>query len=202
MTFTILSVCTGNICRSPVAELILADALAGVADVQVESAGTGALVAHGVPVPAQLLAAQRGIDTTAHRARQVDTSMIRGADLILTMAREHRRAVVEHVPAAMRRAFTLRELARIADVVEADVPAALAAANATTATQGMAAAVSLAAAMRGTVPPPASPEEFDIVDPYRRSDEVYAASFSELAPAADRVAGFLLHAARLAQPSS
>lgn len=202
MTFTVLSVCTGNICRSPVAELILAEALAGFADVRVESAGTGALVGHGVPDPAQRLAAQRGIDAAAHRARQVDTSLIRGADLIVTMAREHRRTIVENLPAAMRRAFTLRELARIADVVEPDLPAAVASANATTAAEGMKAAVALAAALRGTVPPPASPDEFDIVDPYRRSDDVYATSFAELAPAADRVAEFLRSAARIAQSAS
>jgi protein-tyrosine phosphatase len=198
MTFSILSVCTGNICRSPVAELILAHALAPFADVQVESAGTGALVGSVVPEQAQRLAATRGIDASAHRARQIDVGMIRGADLIVAMSRDHRRLIVETLPASMRRAFTLRELARIADELEHGLPDAVTTAGARTPEDGMRAAVSYAAALRGTVPPPASPEEFDIVDPYRRPDEVYALSFEELSPAADRVAAFLAAGARAA----
>ncbi|MEV8241600.1 low molecular weight phosphatase family protein [Microbacterium testaceum] len=198
MTFSILSVCTGNICRSPVAELLLAHALSPVADVRVESAGTGALVGSGVPEQAQRLAASRSIDASMHRARQIDNSLIRGADLIVAMAREHRRLIVESLPAAMRRAFTLRELARIADAVEPRLQQAVAESGATTAEDGMRAGVALAAALRGTVEPPSSPEEFDVVDPYRRSDETYERSFSELAPAADRVASYLEAAARYA----
>lgn len=196
MTFSVLSVCTGNICRSPVAELILADALRAVGEVRVESAGTGALVGSGVPEQAQKLAGTRGVDTTAHRARQIEAGMIRGADLIVAMSREHRRLIVESLPAAMRRAFTLRELARIADELQPGLAQAVAASGAQTPEDGMRVAVAHAAALRGTVAPPASPDEFDIVDPYRRSDETYARSFSELSPAADRVAAYLAAGAR------
>ncbi|MFV9424432.1 low molecular weight phosphatase family protein [Microbacterium sp. S1037] len=198
MTFSILSVCTGNICRSPVAELLLAHALSPVADVRVESAGTGALVGSGVPEQAQRLAASRSINASMHRARQIDNSLIRGADLIVAMAREHRRLIVESLPAAMRRTFTLRELARIAEAVEPRLPQAVAESGATSAEDGMRAGVALAAALRGTVEPPSSPEDFDVVDPYRRSDETYERSFLELAPAADRVASYLEAAARYA----
>ncbi|KTS09166.1 low molecular weight phosphatase family protein [Microbacterium testaceum] len=196
--FSVLSVCTGNICRSPVAELLLARSLGPLGDVRIESAGTGALVGSGVPDQAQRLAASRGIDASAHRARQIDNDMIRGADLIVAMAREHRRLIVESLPAAMRRTFTLRELARIAEFVEPRLEQAVIDSGATTAADGMRAAVGLAAALRGTVEPPASPEEFDVVDPYRRSDETYERSFVELAPAADRVADYLGSAARIA----
>ncbi|BAJ73894.1 protein-tyrosine-phosphatase [Microbacterium testaceum StLB037] len=198
MTFSILSVCTGNVCRSPVAELSLARALAPFTDVVVQSAGVGALVGRGVPEPAQRLAATLEIDAAQHVARQIDESMIRQASLIVAMAREHRRYVVETLPAAMRRAFTLRELARIAEAVDDRLPAAIAQAGATTAQDGMAAAVALAASLRGTVPPPAAPEEFDVIDPFRQSDEVYQRSFDELIPAAERVAAYLARAARLA----
>lgn len=198
MTFSILSVCTGNICRSPVAELLLAHALSPIAAVRVESAGTGALVGSGVPEQAQRLAAAGGVDASSHRARQIDAGMIRGTDLVVAMSREHRRIIVEAVPAAMRRAFTLRELARIADALEPRLAQAVADAGATTAEDGMRAGVALAAALRGTVQPPASPDEFDIVDPYRRSDETYARSYAELAPAAARVASYLTAAAHAA----
>lgn len=198
MTFQILSVCTGNICRSPIAELALARALEPLGDVSVESAGIGALVGRGVPQPAQHLATGAQIDAGAHVARQIDVQMIREANLIVAMAREHRRYIVESLPAAMRRTFTLRELARVADAIDGELPSAVAASGATTAEEGMSAAVALAASLRGTVPPPVNADEFDVVDPYRQSDAVYQRSFGELLPAADRVAAFLTHAATLA----
>lgn len=200
MSFSILSVCTGNICRSPVAELLLAERLAKFADVRVESAGTGALVGHDVPQPAQRLARTVGVDASAHRARQIDVAMIREADLIVGMSRDHRRFIVESLPGAMRRSFTLRELARIADVVEPELSTIIPSSGASTVEDGMRTAVARAAALRGTVPPPPSPEAFDIVDPYRRNDDVFAQSFDELAPAAARVAAFLTTAATLANP--
>lgn len=197
MTFQILSVCTGNVCRSPIAELLLAEALSGFTTVRVESAGIGALVGHGVPEPAQRLGAQHHLDATRHVARQITEPMIRDSALIVAMAREHRRYIVQAVPAAMRRTFTLRELARIVDVVEENLPQAVSAAGATTGEEAMRAAIALAASLRGTIPPPADPDDFDVIDPYRRSDEVYAASFETLVPAAQRVSGYLATAARL-----
>ncbi|MCW2163493.1 protein-tyrosine phosphatase [Microbacterium hydrothermale] len=201
MTFSILSVCTGNICRSPVAELLLTSELEPLSTVRVSSAGTGALVGSGIPDQAQRLAATAGVDPSGHVARQYDVAMLREADLIVAMAREHRRTVVEAFPGAMRRSFTLRELARIADVAESSLPKAVRDAGASSAEEGMRAAVALAATLRGTVPPPASPEEFDIVDPYRRSDETYLRSFEELAPAARKVAMYLRTAATIAVAS-
>ncbi|MBD8207677.1 MULTISPECIES: arsenate reductase/protein-tyrosine-phosphatase family protein [unclassified Microbacterium] len=196
MSFSILSVCTGNICRSPVAELMLARDLSSVAGIHVESAGTGALVGAGVPDPARLRAASIGIDASAHEARQINMAMIRRADLVLTMAREHRRVVVQHVPAAMRRSFTLREFARIAEVVRPQLEDAVRAAGAQTAEDAVRAGVALAAALRGTVPPPADPSDFDVIDPYRRSEDIYEQSFDELRPAAEVVASYLTAAAR------
>lgn len=196
MTFSILTVCTGNICRSPVAELMLARDLSAVTGVNVESAGTGALVGAGVPEPARLRAASVGIDASQHEARQISVGMIQRADLVLTMAREHRRTVVEHSPAAMRRTFTLREFARIGATVRPHLEEAVRNAHAQTAVDAMRASIALAAALRGTVPPPEDPNDFDIVDPYRRPDDVYARSFDELRPAAELVASYLAAAAR------
>lgn len=198
MTFSILSVCTGNICRSPVAALLLAEALKSLSGVKIESAGTGAMVGGSVPSQALRLAATRGVDASEHVARQVEIDMIRSADLILVMARDHRRSIVELAPTAMRRTFTLREFARIGDAIAPQLREAVSGAGATTAEDGMRAAVSLAAAMRGTITPPAEADEFDIVDPYRRSDRTYELSFEQLAPAADAAATFLTSAARLA----
>lgn len=194
MTFRILTVCTGNICRSPVAELILANSLADL-DVQVSSRGTGALVGHGVPEQAQKIASLHGIDATHHLAQQINEASLKEADLVLAMARDHRRLTVEITPASMRRSFTLRELARIADAVQPDLKAVIANANVSTADEGMRVAIAHATIMRGTVPPPDSPDDLDVVDPYRRSDETYARSFAELKPAAETVARYLAAAA-------
>lgn len=201
MTFHILSVCTGNVCRSPIAERLIAEAMRSE-DVAVESAGIGALVGSGVPEPALRLAEDHGVTVTQHTARQVDMDMLRRADLVLGMAREHRRHLAEMMPAVTRRAFTLREFARLTDASEVHLPNAVAEAGATTATAAMKAAVALAASLRGTIAPPADVSEFDVVDPYRQSDDVYRRSMSEIVPAADRVAHYLISAARSAPHSA
>lgn len=198
MSFVILSVCTGNVCRSPVAEFALAALLADEGVVSIESAGTGALTGESVPEPGQRIAMEYDLDASRHTARQVSAPLIRSADLILGMAREHRRYIAEMVPAAMRRSFTLRELARIAEAAQADLPAFIRRSGATTAEEGMRVAVALAASLRGTIAPPSDASEFDVIDPYRRSDETYRTSFGQLIPAAQSVASYLRTAARLA----
>lgn len=195
MSFRILSVCTGNVCRSPIAELFLARELAGFPDVRVASAGVGALAGQGVPEPAQRLARSHQIDASTHVARQIDESTIRESDLVLAMARDHRRAIVQMVPAATRRIFTLRELARITEVAEPSLAQAVG--DAETVEEALRSAVRLAATLRGTLPPPADQDEFDVVDPYRRSDDIYEASFDALVPAAERVARYLTTAASM-----
>ena len=100
MSFRILTVCSGNICRSPLAEQLLRAGLAGIDGVSVGSAGTVALVGEGMTPEAQGLSVRFGAaDAAAHVARLLDEQAIRDADLVLGLAREHRRAVVELVPA-------------------------------------------------------------------------------------------------------
>lgn len=87
----ILLVCTGNTCRSPLAEVLLRRELGvrGVEDVVVESAGTGAW--DGVPASegSYLVALEHGLDLSGHRARLITREMVERADLILTMGRSH-----------------------------------------------------------------------------------------------------------------
>ncbi|MCL2316619.1 MAG: low molecular weight phosphatase family protein [Actinomycetia bacterium] len=105
-------VCTGNICRSPAAERWLARL--GDDSVSVSSAGIAAVV--GAPIPPDMawLLEQAGLSADGHGGRQLTPATIRASDLILTMTTEHRRWVVGRVPEAVRRTFTLVELARVA----------------------------------------------------------------------------------------
>lgn len=193
MTFRILTVCTGNICRSPLAEQLLRQRLAPLG-VTVESAGVGALVGSGMPEPARDLASLLGVtDAASHIARQVTVDHVRDADLVLAMSREHRRALVELTPAATRRTFTIRELANIANGISDDELRAETA-TAPDADSALRAAIGLASALRGVVPPLASPDDLDVVDPYRLSLEVYKRSAAQLLPAVDGVTQFFTRA--------
>ncbi|MFM2721059.1 arsenate reductase/protein-tyrosine-phosphatase family protein [Microbacterium mcarthurae (nom. nud.)] len=195
MTFTVLAVCTGNVCRSPVAELQIAAALQSIAAVRVSSAGTHALVGSSVPETTLLMSREYGLDASQHRARQLTDELIRDADLIIAMAREHRRAVVEAVPAAVRRTFTLRELARIAAAAKDHPMEELTPQGGDLAsTDALAVAVTHAAALRGRVGPVFDQRELDVEDPFGRSEETYRRSFEELIPAGAAVAAYLLAA--------
>lgn len=119
--FSILTVCTGNICRSPLGEQLLAQQLADLADVRVASAGTGALVGHGMPDQSLAIARSLGVvDPESHVSRQLTPELLDESDVVFAMAREHRRAIVELNPRVSKRVFTLREFARLADATSDD----------------------------------------------------------------------------------
>ena len=83
----LLLVCTGNICRSPMAEAIARRLLAsrGRDDVTVASAGTAAQDGAPASEGAYLIALEHGLDLSAHRARQITTDLVADADLVLGM---------------------------------------------------------------------------------------------------------------------
>jgi protein-tyrosine phosphatase len=93
----ILVLCTGNICRSPVAGAMLK---AGLPDKSVESAGLGALVDRPADPTAAELASQAGLDLSQHKARQATTAMFRQADLILVMTEGQKAQVTEMDPSS------------------------------------------------------------------------------------------------------
>lgn len=78
----ILTVCLGNICRSPVAEALLKARLPGR---NIWSAGIQAVVGHPAEATAREIAARHGLDVSAHRAQQLESWMCSHADLVLVM---------------------------------------------------------------------------------------------------------------------
>jgi protein-tyrosine-phosphatase len=93
----VLFVCTGNTCRSPMAEALLRQALSnrGADRITVSSAGTGAWEGAPASEGAYLVGLEHGLDLSSHRAQLLTRDMVKSADLILTMGGSHRARVAE-----------------------------------------------------------------------------------------------------------
>lgn len=188
VTFSILTVCTGNICRSPLAAQLLRAGTSQWPEVVVSSAGTGALIGAPMTDQMQVLAREFGADqTVVHAARALTVEHLRDADLVIALSREHRRTIVELLPRGARHTFTLRELARLLTGLTGEDLADIAAIDASDITGRLRELVDVAASRRGVAPPPESPDDDDVVDPYRQSDDVYRQSADQLVPAVTTV---------------
>jgi protein-tyrosine-phosphatase len=179
----ILAVCTGNICRSPMAEGFLRGMLAarGVEGVNVASCGVNGLEdSPAMPEGVQAMI-ENGVDISGHRARRLTAPMIREADLVLTMASEHRDTIAAQIDGAASRTFTLKEFARLLDQVPGRPPPASDGDDRLLA-DAVAAAEDLRAS--GAVPP--SRDE-DVADPLGLGVEAYRATAWEIGQLCDRV---------------
>jgi protein-tyrosine phosphatase len=161
---TVLHVCTGNICRSPMAERLMQSALAvrfgAAAGIGVRAAGTyGGNAGAPMHPPAADALAELGVEAGGFRATWLREPQLAWADLVLTATAEHRSAVLQLDPRALRRTFTLREFARITGSVGAqDLPPG-------TPGQRLAALTALASELRA-VHPSAGRGADDIADPF------------------------------------
>lgn len=116
MSFGVLVVCVGNICRSPLGERLLSARL-DPGRFTVRSAGVRAVVGSGMDPQAQALLEEYGGSAEGFAARQLTPAMVREAGVVLTATREIRGRVLEESPSALRRTFTVRELGAL---LEAD----------------------------------------------------------------------------------
>lgn len=181
MPYSILTVCTGNIFRSPAAQYLLARDLGEGAGVEVTSAGTAAVTDHPVAETMDTLLRREEIDAGEHRARDLTWLLVRESDVVIGMTRAHRDRAIALWPDAHARCFTLNELARLArGVTQAELEARAAGSGLDA---RFAALVELAGARRG----PGSRDD-DIIDPVGEGPEVLRAVFKEIVESVDIIA--------------
>jgi len=150
--FTILAVCTANICRSPLVELLLRQHL-DTSAYEVGSAGIRGFRSRPMDLDAAKQAVHFGADPEYFKSRPLTADMATVSGLILTATREHRSNLLAVEPTALRRTFTLLEFAQLVRAYPADSLTEL---------------VALASRHRSSVTGPV-----DIEDPYRRGELVH-----------------------------
>lgn len=171
-------VCTGNICRSALAERLTTAFAAelGRGDLTASSSGTAAVIGSGMDPSAADALADLGGHAGGFRARQFEPAHALQADLVLTMTRAHRREVLQAAPRAMSRTFTVLEAADLLSTLPHDLalpqPGDLTARG-----EALTAALARARSVRGLV----AREDDDVLDPIGRSADVHLA-------VADRIA--------------
>ena len=186
--FTILVVCSGNICRSAIGQQLLRARFAELGaehELQVLSAGTIAGRADTMPVEAEQVSRRYGGRPDGHLSTPLSEKLIGRSQLVLTATRDHRAIVASLLPRASRIAFTFNQFARLAASVE---PGEL------DAIENPIDRVAAIAAQRGFAPPE-RPEDDDTDDPFMEPIEVYERVAAEIDAATRAIATALTRSA-------
>ncbi|WP_435129128.1 MULTISPECIES: arsenate reductase/protein-tyrosine-phosphatase family protein [Streptomycetaceae] len=181
----VLHVCTGNVCRSPMAERLmrhgLAQRLGADADaILVESAGTWGHEGAPMELHAAAVLAEHGADTADFTGRELLDDHVIDADLVLTATRDHRAQVISMGHAAGLRTFTLKEFTRLVRAID---PATLPDGSVTERARAL---VRAAAALRGWLLAP-SPDADEVHDPYGAPITYFRSIGDEIQDALDPV---------------
>jgi len=101
-------VCTGNVCRSPIAEYLLRQLLGKTSEWKVCSAGVSAIKGSPASEMAVTVMKERGIDISGHRSRPFDAELASKATVIFVMTRTHLKEIVSKYPFAKEKVFLLK----------------------------------------------------------------------------------------------
>lgn len=107
----LLVVCTGNICRSPMAEYLLRERLKGRSDWRVSSAGVFAMAGASASHFAVQALKEKGIDLTPHQSQPLTQELVDRAEMIVVMTRDHLRNALALFPKAEKKTFLLTSFA-------------------------------------------------------------------------------------------
>lgn len=186
--YTLLTVCTGNICRSPAMERLLAHHFSGEEGIRVHSGGTYAHDGEDMQPPMKQRVRQYGADTENFVADQLTPQMVRESDLILTATRVHIEDILADVPEAEDRTFTVREFGRLLESADAG-RIREAVRRGRSVPERLAALVPLIAEQRKSMG--SAGREDDVVDPYMLPDDVYDESFRQLREPIEALVGLV-----------
>jgi len=187
-----LTICTGNICRSPMAERLLQQKFDDIRPglFEVRSAGIQALVDKPMDARAEGLLHVLGGSSDGFAARQLQEAHLANVDLVLAMGVEHRDRILNLMPRLLKRTFTVRELARMVDAVAADRDLEIPEGTSDDEVEYRWKRLPHLAALKRHVTRADDPLEDEIVDPYRQDDDVYRQMVRDLVPALDRLVEF------------
>lgn len=190
MSVRILTVCTGNICRSPYAQIALQHALDTVrrGAFEVSSAGTQAMIGDPVDPGSARILGSREIPSDSFVARQITERILDDIDIVLPLEVSHRKIVLSYSPRHLKRTFTVKELARLLDSADAREPWTQRLAGLATPEVRWAALPSHLARERGLSRVPDGAD--DIADPYRRPQAAFDAMAAEVDAAIERIVAF------------
>lgn len=171
MAISVMTVCTGNMCRSPLAERLLSvrAAHAGV-DVVADSAGTRAVNGVAIHPETRRVLGAHGGDAEGFASRLLTPRLLQGHDLVLTATRAHRDAVQEMAPLLWKKTYTLLEAAHLADADRA---------------------LTLAGLARARLGLDTDDPAWDIEDPIGREPEVFDRTGAQISHAVDSIVDLL-----------